>query len=268
MFIALPALLTSFMALMASPPKTNKKGSPKKKSGSPTKRNVNQIMKIANSKQMRQLVYYLKIIKLRPDIEIIWVERSPGQDGYMYNVIRAIDNTEDFRDQGLLMSARRRVSQTNNGIMFNAQDSYPRKILIRVVDGSTPESRRNVLMILRDFMMHPENNRFNYEYTVDDSSDLTPHDEETHETADHYIQDNVIVNLIGGIFEETGPNWYAENQAEADKWFEGPVYPNYAVETLGYPNNNQGNGQAGQYAPGFHPANENAHVWIMWFLVW
>jgi len=258
MFIALPALVASFMALMASPSKT-KKGSPKKKLGSPAKRNVKQIMKIANTKQMRQLVYYLKIMKLCPDIEIIWVERAPGQDGYMYNVIKAVDETEAFREHGLLMSARRRVSQANNGIMFNAQDSYPRKIFIRVVNESTPESRRSVLMILRDFMMRPENNRFNYEYTVDDSSDLTPHDEQAYETADHYIQDNVIVNLVGGIFEETGPNWYGENQEEADKWFEGPVYPNYAVETLGYPNNNQGSGQAGQYAPGFHPANENAH---------
>jgi hypothetical protein len=31
-----------------------------------------------------------------------------------------------------------------------------------------------MLMLFRDFMMHPENNRYGYEYQVNESSDLTP----------------------------------------------------------------------------------------------
>jgi hypothetical protein len=51
-------------------------------------------------------------------------------------------------------------------------------------------------MLLRDFMMRPENNRYKYDYQVNKTSDVTPVDEEMLEPVNAYIPDNAIVNLI------------------------------------------------------------------------
>jgi hypothetical protein len=53
----------------------------------------------------------------------------------------------------------RLVSHMNtNSVCFNSNDSYPRRLIVRTVDESTADPRMAMLMLFRDFMMHPENN--------------------------------------------------------------------------------------------------------------
>jgi hypothetical protein len=219
----------------------NKKGSPKKK-------DMTQI-KMASTKQIRRLVYVFKILKLKPDIELIWCEKTPNDDAFIHPLIKDIDENEGFREHGIITVVRRRMGRMNNSFRLNAIDAYPRRLIVRVVDDSTPETRRSMLMLLRDFMMRPENNRYHYEYQVNESSDVTPHDEEMLEPANAYIPDISIVNLITAVYETGDENWYANNLEIAADYFGDMPYPRYAIDQLGYPDHNQ-------FAPGFNPPND------------
>jgi hypothetical protein len=57
------------------------------------------------------MAYHLKILKLRSNFELIWIDATPGNDGYgqkLYNHITTRD--EGFLDNGIFMVAKRRVS--------------------------------------------------------------------------------------------------------------------------------------------------------------
>ena len=57
-----------------------------------------------------------------------------------------------------------------------------------------------MLMLLRDFMMHPENNRYKYDYQVNKTSDVTPVDEEMLEPVNAYSVDVHQLEVVLGHF--------------------------------------------------------------------
>jgi hypothetical protein len=160
-----------------------------------------------------------------------------SNDGFGQKLFGNITDNNGFRDEGILMVAKRRVSQADNSVLCNANNTYPRRVIIRSVgeDGSTHASRLAILRALQAFLVRTDNNRFGYAYVVNDESDLTPTLEKDLEPMDHYIHDMLIVNLMCSVLEETGSGWYAANSDSALDFFSGPTFPPYAIEQLGYP---------------------------------
>lgn len=107
--------------------------------------------------------------------------------------------------------------------------------------------------------MRPENNRYGYEYIIGEESDLTPAAEEDLEPLNTYLLDGELVSLMEQILDGAGPGWYQANQETAGQFFPGPIYPQAAIENLGYPNNGDG---GGAFHPGFNepPADDEAQV--------
>jgi len=147
---------------------------PPGKKGSPKKAGKDRLqIKVTSTKQARRIAYLFKILKLAADIEVIWCEKSPRDDAFLYPLVKNIEGVNQFGNEGVIAVTHRRISRTDNSVLFNANDSsYPRRLIVRTIDESTPESRRAILMLFRDFMMRPENNRFGYEYVVDNTSDV------------------------------------------------------------------------------------------------
>jgi hypothetical protein len=110
-------------------------------------------------------------------------------------------------------------------------------------------------MLFRDFMMRPENNRFGYEYVVDNTSDVTPLSDDMLEPVNAYIPDSSIVNVILAVYENDDKTWYSRNVDIAADYFGDMPYPRYAIDMLGYPDSNAVG--TGAFAPGFNPSNAN-----------
>jgi hypothetical protein len=91
-------------------------------------------------------------------------------------------------------------------------------------------------------MERTENNQFGYQYLVGPDSDLTPPDEALLEPMSSYLLDEQLVELMEQILEGAGPQWYSVNQDIANDYFSGPTYPQAAIDSLGYPADNGGNG--------------------------
>ena len=249
------ALVSAFVKMATSTSRSSNKKSngseSPKKGGSPKKKNLLEV-KVSSSKQARRVTYLFRIMKLKPDIEIIWCDKTPRDDAFIHHLVKHIEEENGFREQGVLMVCRRRMGRLDNSIHFNENDAFPRRLIVRVVDESTAQDRMAVLMLLCAFMMRPENNRYSYEYQVNETSDLTPQDPAELEPANAYIPDNSIVNLITAVYENVDDGWYAHNQETATEYFADAPYPRYAVEQLGYPDATIPDGN--QFAPGFNPA--------------
>ena len=214
---------------------TRKGKQPPEKKESPKRKEIGSIHFSSDSlKQKRKPSYFLKIVKLRPDFELIFIDATPGTDGYGKRLYDHITNDDGFRSEGILLVAHHRIDRENNGLLTNALNSYPRWAIVRIVDTSTHESRLAILSAIRTKLMHPENNKFGYDYVVNSASDLTPPDEDL-EPMNAYIQDDVIVNIILNIYDSTDQSWYQNNSASALDFFSGPTFPQYAIDTLGYP---------------------------------
>jgi hypothetical protein len=87
----------------------------------------------------------------------------------------------------------------------------------------------------------PEFNKYDYDYVVDHESDLTPEDDANLVAMDHFILDNVIVNITIPVYEEIDANWYSKNADSALDFFSGPSFPAYAIKALSYPSNGPNN---------------------------
>jgi hypothetical protein len=187
--------------------------------------------------------YHFKILKLKPNIKLIWIDAMPGNDGYAQDLFNHITDENGFREFGLLTVARRCVNQATNEELKNTRNNYARRCIVRAPDGpSTPESRLAVLHgAFQLFVSRPEFNKYNYDYLVDHESNLTPEDDANLVAMDHFILDNVIVNFIIPVYEETDANWYSKNVDLALDFFSGPLFPAYAIEALGYPSNGTNN---------------------------
>lgn len=83
-------------------------------------------------------------------------------------------------------------------------------------------------------MERPEHNQFGYTYVVNDDSDLTPPNDQL-ESMNVYLLDQQLVSLMESVLDGADTTFYANNQDTADHYFSGPVYPQCAIDTLGYP---------------------------------
>ena len=188
------------------------KGQPAKKE-SPKRKDLTKIrFSEEDMKQKCRPAYYLKIVKLQPDYELIFIDSTPGTDGYGQKLYDHIKNNDGFHDEGVLLVVRRRISQNDNNILTNTRDNYPRRAIVRLVETSTHESRLAILNAFKAFLSLPENNKFGYNYVVNDTSDLTPSNTEDLEAMDHYIQDDMIVNIIDIVYEDMDVTWYDNNR--------------------------------------------------------
>ena len=230
-------LFTGLVTSMA--PRGTKKTAPvpvKTSHSSPKKKDFANIkVKQEDLNQKKKSSYFMKIVKLRPDFELIWIDASPGNDAYAQPLFDFVEKEDGFKQEGVIMVIRRRISQGNNEVLTNANNTYPRRCIIRMVDDSTHDSRLAILRAMQAYIMRPEHNKFGYSYVVNDASDLTPPNADALEPMDHFIQDDHIVNLILLVFEDTGETWFADNVANALDFFSGPNFPDYAMEKLGYP---------------------------------
>jgi hypothetical protein len=264
MLLAIGAIL---MALVASLTVTNRGKEKNEKNAattvvhsikqSPKKKNLGdiRIKQEDVSSKKKKLGYHLKILKLKPDFEIIWIDGAPGNDGYAQDLFRHITDENGFREFGLLMVTRRRISQADNNELQNTRNTYARRCIIRTVDGiSTHNSRLAILHAFQLFLSRPEFNKYQYNYSVDHESDLTPENDADFVALDHFIQDDVIVNIMINVYEEADANWYNKNHEAALDFFSGPSFPVYAIEQLGYPSNTPNNPG---FVAGFKVPNAN-----------
>jgi hypothetical protein len=235
MLLVCVASILSVLGLMAT--SSAQKGSKKtpEKKGSPKRKDLTKIKFSEDAlNQKRKPAYYLKIIKLRPDFELIYIESTPGNDGYGQKLFDRIKD-DGYRDDGVLMVVRRRVSQADNSVLNNARDRFARRAIVRIVTNSTPESRLEILNKFKAFLNLPENNKYGYDYIVNETSDLTPLDTDNLEPLDHYVQNDMIVNIIVNIYENADQTWYRNNTESALDFFSGPTFPQWASDQLGYP---------------------------------
>jgi hypothetical protein len=116
---------------------TSNAQSPQK--GSPKKKDMTQI-KVSHTKQARKLVYVFKVLKLKVDIEIIWCEKTPRDDAFLHPLIKDIEDNESFHNHGIITVVRRRMSHLDNRLCFGETDLYPHRLIVRIINKSTPES--------------------------------------------------------------------------------------------------------------------------------
>jgi hypothetical protein len=83
--------------------------------------------------------------------------------------------------------------------------------------------------------MLPGNNKYGYDYVVNEGSDLMPPNAGDLESLDNYVQDDMIVTLIMNVYENTDQTWYNNNHESVSNFFSGPTFPQYAVDQLGFP---------------------------------
>jgi len=97
MIFAIGALLTAVLTSLVVTPRgkgkneTNLPAQPIKHS--PKKKLLSSItIKQEDINGKRKLGYHLKIVKMKPDFEIIWVDATPGDDGYSQDLFNHITN--------------------------------------------------------------------------------------------------------------------------------------------------------------------------------
>lgn len=213
---------------------------------SPTKRKAIVDIKIPGTKSMRKSKYQLKTEALCGNLEVYWAEIDAYNDAFLNHLHKVVNEGTDplWHQCGFLLVARRRDRHNANEFLTNRKDKYPRKVMVRLLgpdEVSTSEGRNKMMKHIQKYCMHPSNNRFEYEYVIDKSSDLTPPDKDHYAKADSYLQDFVISNIIQGAYEDIGPNWYNDNKEVAEQYWSGPVYPEVACTELGYPKQDNSN---------------------------
>jgi hypothetical protein len=186
-------------------------------------------------KQKCRPAYYLKIVKLQPVYELTFIDSTPGTNGYGQKLYDHIKNNDGFHDEGVLLMVCSHISQSDNNILTNTRNNYPHRAIVCLIETSTHESCLAILNAFKAFLSLPENNKFGYDYIVNDTSNLLPSNTKDLEVMDHYIQDDMIVNIIDIVYEDTNVIWYDNNRDSALTLFSGPTFPQWAIKKLGYP---------------------------------
>jgi hypothetical protein len=98
-----------------------------------------------------KLDYHLKIVKLACDFKLIYIKGTPGNDGFGQKLFDHITSNNGFCNEGVLMVAKRHVSQADNSVLANANNSFPWRVIIRSVgeEGSRHENRISILRALQ-----------------------------------------------------------------------------------------------------------------------
>lgn len=183
-------------------------------------------------------MYFLKVEAIQANLEVYWGQIDPYNDAYMHPFFLSVQSDPSWIEYGYGIVTNRRSRTGSNEYEVNRKDQFARKIYVRILnegETSTPEGRQTMLEKIQDCCMDPKNNRYNYEYVIDERSDLTPSKREDYVTADSYILDYVICNIIEGIYQGVDKNWYSNNKELAQQYWQGPSYPQLACDNFGYP---------------------------------
>lgn len=187
--------------------------------------------------------------------ELILIQEGIGQDGFYNNIREDINNGGDFSKKlRLVKIVTRCVAADNDNIMYNLRPGkdgkvYPRQAILRMVDGSTAQTRRACLEEIANFLNKttpspsPQNKigltllakrqaRDLQKYIVPKHFDLTPLDHLR--KLGHTIVDRNIVDFIPRAYSNVNREWYSENESLASEFFDAP-YPLCAQTELGYP---------------------------------
>ena len=196
----------------------------------------------------------LSIELIQGGFELIRIQQKIGQDGF-YNVVR-----KDMAQRGMLTQRLNlirfvtcRKSPTEDYALLNARtnshgQSYPRQLILRVVEKSTEESRRACLADLCKFLNDkadvptPDNKiayalhqkrlaRHQLRYIVPLCCDATPADE-LRKLGDIVTSQHAIETIMQ-CFDHVNRSWAIENPDLADCFFNKP-YPETAMQELGY----------------------------------
>jgi hypothetical protein len=161
MIFAIGSVIVGLLAalMVTSPAWAKKQGAEPAKASknSPKKREIKSInLSEADMSGKRKLDYHnLRIVKLACDFELVYIDGTPGNDGFGQRLFDHITNNRGFCNKGILMVAKRRVSQADNSVLANANNSFPRRVIICSVgeEGSTHESRLSILRALQSFLV-------------------------------------------------------------------------------------------------------------------
>jgi len=192
--------------------------------------------------------------------ELYTVEGWGGQDGFFNPLREEVRSNGSFaKEQGLIMVANRNSAPNSEEILYNVvptaatspTKSYPRQVIVRLVDTSSSDSRKACALAMADFLNEfywstpPtksytelfskwEHNRSKRvpRYFVPDNFDRTMPKLKRGKLA-HYIVPNHVVNIIKATWDKTGPMWAISNSAVSHMFFDEP-FPEVAKTTLGY----------------------------------
>lgn len=217
-------------------------------------------IKISGTKSMRKPNYYIKVDALAGNLEVYWIQVDANNDAYQAHLHKAIEEDPFWHNLGFVAVARRRHSPKVNEFLVNTKDQYPRKVMVRVLEPdeeSTVQGRQKTLHHIRNFCMVPSNNRFSYDYIVDDESDLTPEIDIHRARCDSYLQDFIICNLIKGLYDKVDKEWYTNNEETAHYYWSGPDYPEIALNELGYPRVDRQQADSGAFVTTYNSVAES-----------
>jgi hypothetical protein len=177
----------------------------------------------------------IKIIGLQGNIAALFLEKGGGDDAYFHPLRLALE-AGDLAEDGFFLLTNRRVSVASNSIRQNASNGYARKVFLVNLDENTPKVRKEAMAKAIGVLNLPSNNRFGIPYIITDASDLTI--DGRYGKVDEWVLDDVVVDIVFGLYDNVTGNWATENPLDAESFFTGPPFCNDAVTRLGYLNEN------------------------------
>ena len=193
-----------FAIMVKSTPST-----PVKKGSSPAKRSPGKSHKPVPTKAVKNRAPLLSVINFGPDFsfEIYMYEKNESNDAFTYGIVRQIrgegpDSHALFDAANFTQVLTRRVPDSNDAAMRNAENNYDRKIFLRYPqDGiSTVATRSTGLQALRSFLM---DSRFSqYPPAIVDVRDLTNHEATLPLAMDKYMMNADIQSVVEHDLDE------------------------------------------------------------------
>jgi hypothetical protein len=130
------------------------------------KRNHIASIRITNGdlNKIKQMAYHMRIMKLRADFNLIYINSTPGNNAYAQYLFSHI-REDGFQTNGILMVAKRQISHGNSVVLTNAKDTFLRRCIVCFLkDGEfTHASRLGMLMTVWAFLMQPDHNKCGYD---------------------------------------------------------------------------------------------------------
>jgi hypothetical protein len=204
----------------------------------------------------------ITIEALQGNIEIIIVEARIGQDGYAQPIREGMN----YRSANTVMAhfvnslqlvtfLSRRVSKTNESFYKNERhlpngDRIPRQVIVRLVDDTSPSSRKSCAQQICDFLnnsdkhhvparnspvrrVYDERKALNLSrYYLPHNFDKTKKQGPLNKLGDYVVPKDVI-KFIHMTYSEVGQDWAQQNPEHAKCFFD-PPYPDLAESELGY----------------------------------
>jgi hypothetical protein len=218
------------VAAKAKSPK--KSGTPPKKVQSPTKKAMGKITVKPGSNRVRNRICCQAVGHPDTGLTLYWTARIEGCDAFNYPLVVQID-TGALQLQGFHTTTSLRANIAQNMAVKNANNDFNRRCFPRFTDGQSRTLREEGQIILRDILMHPDNNRYGSTFSACEEDDFTT---VPHTSPDNVLLDGAIVDIIYSIYDNVDNDWYSRFTDLARTFFTpGRPYPRCAISRLGYP---------------------------------